>query len=187
MRKKYISKNKVNNFSDKIISLTPFIATALVPVVVVIIGNFYTSTIKAKENRIKYTELAIDILNNSPSDENKHIREWAVDLINYHSGVRMNKEAKDQLLNKSLIELNLEGTDFTASSIRNSIFNNVDLNTSSFSKVNFRSSYFSGSYFGYSIFEGAIFTGSDFNNSDFRGVDLSNIIFDENTIFPEKK
>jgi len=47
---------------DKLGALSALIASVLVPVVIVVVGNLYTSAMKQSENRVKYTELAIAIL-----------------------------------------------------------------------------------------------------------------------------
>ena len=72
---------------DKLGSIAGLIASVLVPIVVVVVGNEYSTTIKYSENSVKFTELAIKVLDNKPTDENKNLRLWAIDILNEYSGV----------------------------------------------------------------------------------------------------
>ena len=89
---------------DKLKSLSSIIASVFIPLVLGIIGNEYTSAMKESEHSLRYTELAIEILNDKPSESNKNIRLWAVELINQYSTVELNKEAKSELVNNKFIK-----------------------------------------------------------------------------------
>jgi len=89
---------------DKLSSIAGLMASVLIPIVVVVVGNEYSATIKYAENSIKYTELAITVLDNKPTEENKNLRLWAIDVLNEYSGVNINEEAKNELLKQRLTE-----------------------------------------------------------------------------------
>jgi hypothetical protein len=83
---------------DKLSSIAGLIASVLIPIVVVVIGNEYSATIRYSENSVQYTELAIKVLDNQPTEENRNLRLWAIDILNLYSGVNINEGAKKELL-----------------------------------------------------------------------------------------
>ncbi|WOO41662.1 pentapeptide repeat-containing protein [Rubellicoccus peritrichatus] len=101
------------------------------------------------------------MLKEEPTDEKKHIREWAIEVVNRYSGVSMSKETKDQLLGSRLVRQDLSSSDFRESNLQ------------------------------LSNFQGALFDGSSFKDAsmrgvDLRGVDLGDALTDEKTKLPEK-
>ncbi|ELB2110463.1 hypothetical protein QNZ63_004648 [Vibrio parahaemolyticus] len=68
-----------------------------------LIGHWSTEAIKSKENSLKYTELALNVLNEKPSEEKRALREWATDVLNAHSGVRIKAEAREYLIENQII------------------------------------------------------------------------------------
>ena len=78
--------------------LTTIFSALLIPVVIAIVGNWYTSALSKRELDVRYVEIAISILSSEPKKETKMIRHWAVDVINTHSSVKMSEEAKREVL-----------------------------------------------------------------------------------------
>jgi hypothetical protein len=78
---------------------SPLIATVIIPVVIAIIGSQYTSAVKEREVQGKFVALAVDILKQKPSDENRNIREWSTNILNKYSGVRLSDAARNDLIN----------------------------------------------------------------------------------------
>lgn len=78
---------------------SPLIATIVIPMVLAIIGNQYTSAVKEREVQGKFVVLAVDILKQKPSDGKRNIREWATNILNKYSGVRLSDAARDDLIN----------------------------------------------------------------------------------------
>lgn len=74
----------------------------LVPVVLAILGNSYTQAVKEREIQAKFVELAIGILNAEPKRETANIRLWAIQVVNLYSGIPFDKEAKRELIERSL-------------------------------------------------------------------------------------
>ena len=170
MSKETEKKNKEKDGWDKLAVVSALVASVLVPVAIALVGHFYTSAIKQAENNVKYTELAISILKENPTDENDEVREWAVDVINEYSGVSMSADVRAQLVGKRLMQSNFTNSDF-----RGSLFKGSNFVTS-----NFILSRFDGSFFQGSSFKNAILS-----DSDFSGADLSSVIFDDKTKFPK--
>jgi hypothetical protein len=151
-------KNK--DIWDKIPAVSALLASVLVPIVLAVIGNAYTNAVKQSENKVKYTELAISILKDKPSQETQDVRAWAIDVINQYSGVPMSAKAKNQLLGNQLARGYFAGSNFSQSD---------------FSQLDFRES----------VFDGASFRNAAFGRADLRGADLSHTIIDEYTKLPK--
>lgn len=90
---------------DKLKIFTGLIASLLVPIVIAFVGNEYSSALKESENRLRYTELAIEILNEPPLPRNQNIRGWAIDVVNKYSGVPINNETKQEMLDSPILEV----------------------------------------------------------------------------------
>ncbi len=61
----------------KINVLTGVVATLIIPITVIVIGNSFSTAIKDKEIKLKYVELAIDILNKG-DQSNERTKKWAI-------------------------------------------------------------------------------------------------------------
>ena len=142
------------------------------PLVIALVGNWYTAAIKEAENRVKYTELAISILKDSPEEDKNEVREWAVDVINQYSGVPMSDDVKKQMIGTRLVA---------------SIFSDSDFTDSDFQGSNFNGANFSDSVFDNAYFRDAIFGSARMSGADFRGADLSEAIIDGSTVLPPQK
>ena len=92
----------------KILSMV--ISFILIPIVVVLIGNWYTTTLRIRELDVRYVEIAIKILMTEPKKETEAVRLWAVDIINEHSQVKISREARRQILDN---KLDISNIDFT--------------------------------------------------------------------------
>ena len=83
---------------EKLIKSTPLIATVVIPLVLAFIGNQYTSAIKNREVEAKFVALAVDILKQEPSEENRNVREWATKILDKYSGVELSDQARIDLI-----------------------------------------------------------------------------------------
>lgn len=166
-----ITENKKRDVWDKLSSLSGFIASVLVPIVIALVGHSYTSAIKEAENRVRYTELAISILKEDPEKDRNDVREWAVDVINQYSGVPMSANVRQQLIGTRLIQSDFRNSNFLESNFRGS---------------NFLRSSFSYANFNQSLFVDASFREARFPGADLRGADLSGAIVDDSTKLPRR-
>ena len=174
-----MSQPPIKDIWDKISTLSVLLASVLVPLVVAVVGNAYTSVLKESENRLKYTELAIGILREKPSADTQDIRSWAVDIINQYSGVPLTLKARQQLLRSQLSWQDLSNSNFNQSRISDSSFRQVD-----FTRSDFLKSLFNGSRFDGSIFSDSSFRDARFGRVDLRGADLSDAVIDDKTKLP---
>jgi hypothetical protein len=69
-------------------------AAILVPVILGVAGNCVARTIAERDLALRYIELAAEILRN---EKNPDIRDWAVDIINRHSEVKMSGALKQAI------------------------------------------------------------------------------------------
>ena len=82
--------------------LSVVLVTVIIPLAIALTGNWYATALKDKEIQTKYVELAISILSQQPTDDNKSVREWAVQIINYYSAVPIDKQTKGEFLTEKL-------------------------------------------------------------------------------------
>lgn len=87
---------------QKIPVVNSLLATVIIPVVLALIGNWYSTAIREKETQIRYVELAIGILSQEPSKQTENIRKWAVQVINFYSDVKIGDETREELLREKL-------------------------------------------------------------------------------------
>jgi lysozyme len=68
--------------------------------VIPVLGLSYTSKDKEREVSKDFVEIATKILQEDPNPHNKPLRNWAIDLINSYSTVKLSDEARNVLLNE---------------------------------------------------------------------------------------
>lgn len=68
------------------------------PVVIVLVGHWYTSAIAEREVQAKFVELGVSILQAPPEKATKNLRTWATQVLNKYSGVPMNNETIKNLI-----------------------------------------------------------------------------------------
>lgn len=78
------------------------IAVLLVPLLVGYFGYEINSAVKDKEISQKYVELSIGILKGDPDKESPALREWALNVINSNSPVKLDPKVREELRHKPL-------------------------------------------------------------------------------------
>lgn len=79
------------------------IAVATIAFLGSVVSAFYTYTSRNRELDIKLVEIGITILRADPKEaQTNGAREWAVSVIEKHSGQRFSEKAKSELLNYKL-------------------------------------------------------------------------------------
>ena len=87
------------------------VAAVFIPLAVAFIGNEYSSSIETAnrqysaaieeaDRKASYIELAVGILSEEPTAENRKLRVWATDIINMYAEVKMDTEVARQLQTK---------------------------------------------------------------------------------------
>lgn len=91
-----------------------------VPIILFVLGNQIKESYQAKEQQLrqvelnqnlvqkqgelnqKYIEIAVGILNSKPTPETEPLRDWAIDIIDKYSELKLSKDAKKLLKVKTL-------------------------------------------------------------------------------------
>lgn len=86
-------------------AVATIVATIAVPIILAILGNRLTDNMKARDAKLRTTELAIAILRDDPksSPETPSLRQWAVNVIDDLSGVPFPEGAKKELQQNRLL------------------------------------------------------------------------------------
>jgi len=87
---------------DKFESVSKIFSILFIPIIVLWLGNAYTSSENEKSRRSEYIKIAVGILQEKPEEEKKDIRKWAINIINQYSDVKLEDSAKKQLTNEQL-------------------------------------------------------------------------------------
>src|SRR5262245_61466856 len=74
----------------------------LIPVVLAVLGNVLSTTLKSRDVDMKMVEIATDILKAKPDESQKDLRDWAIASMDAHSRVPFSVEAKNALRKQSL-------------------------------------------------------------------------------------
>ncbi len=73
-------------------------SAVIIPVVLLIVGNNYSTAIKERELQGQFVQLAVAILREEPTQETRSLRGWATDVIDEFSGVELPKQARQDLI-----------------------------------------------------------------------------------------
>lgn len=92
-----LSEKKNFVFGKEIIKI---LASLLIPLVIALVGHWYTSALKEREIEARYIEIAISILNSESTPSNKNIRKWAVEIVNKYSPVEIDKKTRQEFVDK---------------------------------------------------------------------------------------
>lgn len=87
---------------DKLRALAPFIGSIAVPLAIAWVGGEFNASIKDSENRVRYVELAIAQLRTAPTPETSALRDWAIELLDSQSPVKLSSATKQQLKSSAL-------------------------------------------------------------------------------------
>ncbi len=75
-------------------SVVLMLSSIAVPLVIAGIGASYNTSMKDSENRVRYVELAIAQLRSPPTPETAALREWAVEVLDSQSPIKLSSAAK---------------------------------------------------------------------------------------------
>lgn len=103
---------------EKLESISKIIAAVFIPLAIAFMGNELSIINKKKDTETKLVELATTILTKEvdrKSTESQQLRQWAVDVINTYSGVKMSEETRTALVTRISLPHNRTGADDSAS------------------------------------------------------------------------
>jgi len=82
---------------EKFKVITTSLSVIIIPIVLGYIGNIYTQATKQKEIQARFVELSINILTQKPTDGNRNLRQWATNVIDHYSGVKLSNTVRSEL------------------------------------------------------------------------------------------
>jgi hypothetical protein len=92
----------LTNVWEKARAVSTIVATVVIPLAIALSSNWYGQQQKDKEVQLEYIELAIQILSAPLTDSNQAVRKGAINTINRYSEVKIDAQAKDELLKQQL-------------------------------------------------------------------------------------
>ncbi|ULN63143.1 hypothetical protein MID13_09380 [Vibrio gigantis] len=86
---------------EKLRVTSSVIAAVVIPIVLLFVGNEFTTATKERELQGKFVELAAQVLREAPREETTNLREWATDVINLYSGVQLSAQTQRDLIEQT--------------------------------------------------------------------------------------
>lgn len=96
----------MNNW-EKAKTVGSLAATIIIPIVLLIVGNQFSGAIKERELQGDFVELAVSILRETPTEETRNLRDWATQVINRYSGVKLSAATRKDLIDNTPILSNV--------------------------------------------------------------------------------
>ncbi len=78
------------------------IGAVAISIVVAVVGSEVNTSLKERDIDVQMIELAVSILQQEPSPDTEALRDWAVRMVDKHSGEPLSEEAKLELMLKAL-------------------------------------------------------------------------------------
>lgn len=90
------------DITEKFKNVSIAISSIVIPIFVMLVGNQYTNSISEREVHGKFVELGVRILEEEPSDHTQNLRNWAIQILNKHSGIPIDEATRKELLDSTL-------------------------------------------------------------------------------------
>lgn len=95
------SSPKQSDVWEKAKAISSIASAVVIPLVLLWVGNGFTSAIKERELQGKFVELAVQILREEPNEQQLGLRDWATQVLNEYSGVSFSNETKEALIERT--------------------------------------------------------------------------------------
>lgn len=79
-----------------------WLTIVVIPLAVALGGWWISTAIQESQNRVKYIELAINVLQTPPSSDTPNLRVWAIEVMDNYSEVPLSDELKRELRTKRI-------------------------------------------------------------------------------------
>lgn len=86
---------------EKAKTISSIASAIVIPLVLLWVGNGYTTALKERELQGKFVELAVQILREDPDKQEDGLRDWATQVITKFSGVEFSAETKKALIERT--------------------------------------------------------------------------------------
>lgn len=90
------------------------IGSVFTPIMIVLVGSFYSNTMKEREIQTRYIEIASQILQQKPDESNKGIRLWAIGIFKEYSPISISPQVEKELQQQPLYKSVVASTEFSA-------------------------------------------------------------------------
>ena len=95
------------DFWDKI----KIIFTIITPFIIIFFGMLINTTLQKNQIKVKYIEIATDILSDKPAEDNIVLRNWAIEILKENSPIVITPEIEQQMKENSISKNYLTGDD----------------------------------------------------------------------------
>lgn len=93
---------KKRDFWDKLLLTFQLLSLIVIPIVLFVVGQNIEQAISEREVKAKYIEIAVSILNQKPNPKTEELRNWALEIVQEYSEIKLSKEALATLKSTSL-------------------------------------------------------------------------------------
>jgi len=100
-----LSDKKPKDYWDKLKILSIIIGSVAVPLILGIVGHWFTVSLKERDVKVEMVKLSVEVLKADPKkyQNPRALRNWAMDVIDKYSGVPLSQEARNELQKQPLI------------------------------------------------------------------------------------
>lgn len=95
---------KERDFFDKLLVVSQILSLIVIPLVIFIVGQNIEKAISDRQVKTKYIEIAVSILNQKPTEKTEPLRNWALDVVQSYSEIKLSDKALAILKSTSLSE-----------------------------------------------------------------------------------
>jgi hypothetical protein len=85
---------------EKAKNISVIASSAVIPIVLALVGYWFSAGLKEREAQGKFVEMAVAILKEPANEETRPLRAWATQVIDRYSGVPLSPKTKEQLIEK---------------------------------------------------------------------------------------
>lgn len=96
-------EEKKRDWIDVLEAISKFIAAVIIPVVIVVVSQSFTTAQVENQTRSEYIKMGVGLLALEPNESNLEVRRWAINLINHYSDVKLTVEAEKELEESSFL------------------------------------------------------------------------------------
>ena len=89
------------------IEIAKLVITAAATIIVPVMIAYFTVAYQSSQNdqlKLRYVELSIEILKETPESQSPELRRWALETLNQFSAIALSNKAKEQLLLSPIAE-----------------------------------------------------------------------------------
>ncbi len=90
------------DFWDKSLIIIQVLSLIIIPIILFIIGHNIEKALSDREVKAKYIEIAVSVLNQTPNQKTEALRNWALEVLQTYSEIKLSEDALEILKSTSL-------------------------------------------------------------------------------------